>query len=416
MIKNSFNNIIIKLSELLAPSQILEYYNPQKHNDWDNLVHFHKLEYKISVGKNSINPENPNWCKTLLNAWEKSLRNIYGYYRPVFIHTLNRWVKQHSVDRKDFSKSRAKEVLYNEYDSLEEFLNYSDGDMGNYADNLKQFISGNPYDVNIEKELGQILEHFSEEIKPLLESRFDDLLDGTTIEDLIVNYPEEIKDIYEIPLDINTDNEEETISEYIMQNGIEYYALKNAIKEYIFKYNDLDYLLEISFEDKMSFINLLIDNNEMSILEDIVAYMYDGYFYDAFWNTFGPKGLSSILENAELVLDKLNKTDAKSSSLADIAQAMTWCINLQHTSGQMWEHIPDNAPEALSDIDYNFNVNEFEENTGEISNNNDWEYNQLKNITPESLNELSDLDLNYVYKELNKDGFEIVYNPNNRNS
>lgn len=404
---NNFNNIIIKLSEILAPSQIIEYYTPNKWDDWDNLVHFHELEYKIYVGYNSINPENPNWCKTLLNAWEKSLRNIYGYYRPVFIHTLNRWVKQHSMNREDFSRSRAKEILYNEYDSLDEFLNYSDGDMNEYAYNLKQFIESNPYDINIEKEIGQILERFDGEIKPLLENNFDQLLDGTTIEDLIVNYPDEIKEIYKIQIDYNNSNEEETISEYIMQNGIEYYALKDAIKEYIFKYNDLDYLLEISFEDKMSFINLLIDNNEMNILENIIAYMYDGYFYDAFWNRFGPRGLSSILENAELVLDKLNKTDDKSSSLAEITQAMTWCINLQHTSGQMWEHIPDNAPEALSDIDYNFNYEEFKENNGDVDNYN-WEEYQLKNLTKKDFDDLSNLDINHIYRELDKDGFNIL--------
>lgn len=404
---NNFNNIIVKLSEILAPSQIIEYYTPNKWDDWDNLVHFHELEYKIYVGNNSINPENINWCKTLLNAWEKSLRNIYGYYRPVFIHTLNRWVKQHSLNRKDFSRSRAKEVLYNEFDSLDEFLNYNDGDMMEYANNLKQFIESNPYGVNIEKELGQILERFDGEIKPLLEKRFDELLDGTTIEDLIVNYPWEIKEIYQIKIDDNDSNEEEIISEYIMQNGIEYYALKNSIKEYLFKYNNLDYLLEILFEDKMSFINLLIDNNEMNILEDIIAYMYDGYFYDAFWNTFGPRGLSSILENAEFVLDKLNKTDAKSSSLADITQAMTWCINLQHTSGQMWEHIPDNAPEALSDIDYNFNEEEFKEKVGDVDNY-DWEEYQLKNLTKKDFDDLSNLDINHIYRELEKDGFNIL--------
>lgn len=404
---NNFNNIIIKLSEILAPSQIIEYYTPNKWDDWDNLVHFHELEYKIYVGYNSINPENPNWCKTLLNAWEKSLRNIYGYYRPVFIHTLNRWVKQHSMNREDFSRSRAKEILYNEYDSLDEFLNYSDGDMNEYAYNLKQFIESNPYGVNIEKELGQILEHFNGELMPLLIEHFDEVfLEDKTIEDLIVMFPSIIEQIYKIPQNMNSSSEEETISEYIMENNIDYYALENSIKQYYLNNNDLDSLLEMFFENKIGIIDFLVNKNEMNILEDIIAYIYDGYFYDAFWNTFGPRGLSSILENAELVLDKLNKTDAKSSLLAEITETMTLCINLQHTSGQMWEHIPDNAPEALSDIDYNFNYEEFRENNGDVDAY-DWEEYQLKNLTKKDFDDLSNLDINHIYRELDKDGFNI---------
>lgn len=411
----------IKEAELLSPDQIADYYDPASFTDYENLVNFHELEYKISRGSQALNPKHERYQQALINEWKKALREIVFYFHHVILKTFEFWVEMHDDDDpQKWAENRINnwwrdpEMGIETYD---EYIDYMGDDEAEY--NIEQALtSTDQYGVNPSNFIGK----YAEEIPEL--------------KDFFMQYEKEslMHETDETLVEMN----EYLFDDYCRQKyGKEYEDYFEAKREEYENSSSPPYDWEIIYEfmgskgDDAFIEDLILENTDIQETVDRVAEMeklsallpyeliekflkklYEDEILWRYQREWGAR-LDASKSRVGQMYKKWANTNPHTDSLPDLIVSMTLALNTAHTTGSMLDHFPAmKLKEYRGDPSmYNYTWEEFADyndlDMDDYDQEQEWKNEQLRRLTPHDLNNISNLDSSGWDRELLQDGFLI---------
>lgn len=413
----------VKRSNLVSPDKVVDFYNPEHFTDYKNLINFHELEYKISMGSEYINPRHEEYQRYLINQWKTALRNIAFHFRHVILITFRHWLDIHSKDPKEWAKNRINNEWYDPVHGMEGFEDYIENlGLDEVNDQLENWIKGNVFGIRPIDYFSQYIDDVPEWKEFLTRKKNDYYLEFYNAYDFdeIVNNEEYFFNNYvkskygnEFDLYYNNFQEDEDppedweiIANFLKTKGYDEYKLTEALKETMSLEDFFEnYILQLQFED-------FIHEIPYDVLEPLMQKIYENEAYNAYDEVFGKRTDESrnrVNQSYEMVL----KADPRKSSIQDIAMSISLALNTVHSSGSMFEYFPEyKIGDYKNDTSkYIYSWEEYAEKNGLDYNNyelqTEWQNEHFSNMTTEDLNMISNLDSTAWNKELLKDGFLI---------
>lgn len=419
MINSSFLNLW-KHAVLLPPSEVFDYYDPQTFTDYENLVNFHELEYKISMGSNAINLQYEEYQKTLISEWGKSLRNISSYFKIVIEKTFEDWHMLHDdSDPETWASRRVDRMWYDNETGIETFEEYKEYDGENEVNYNLNMIINNPdqYGVTPINLFPKYIKYLDESNKLFFKQSFIDEVDYMGLPELVDKYYYEIREFVDneygdfeeyfesyLAEKDQTAYEEEVMLLYLRNRNLN----EDKVREIIINKKDIQEIVEDYFE---IFGDKIAENIPYEIIEKLLKIIYEKDILPRYQSQWGTR-LDDSKDRVSKALNMIKEMDVERDNIYNITKVITLALNTAHTTGSMMQHFPKVKTSIYKDDNkYIYNWYEFAERNDlddqDWEEQEKWDDEHLSGMTVMDLENISNLDTSEWNNELLQDGFLI---------